>query len=1011
MIHVLRRSACSMLALGTLSVAAGTSVTPDELATAAAEPTPRTSPAGDDVAMPSDPSQRSSREGEGSAANSPPEFPKFDDVAKDYTKVVSTSDGEPSLYTLYVRNKDGQMLAELPRNFESQKLLIAYTIAGGTITSGVQLGDTFAYWKRFDKQLALIEPNIGVRSTGDAESTRGRNRVFTDRVILSVPIACMGPNGGPVIDMDGLLVGQASNFFGGMVRGANASLATIKKAKAFPRNVEVGYELPLQGGRLGTIYYSISVLPENTGYQPRKADQRVGYFTTVHRDLGNPAADTPWVRYVNRWKLEKADPKLKVSPPKEPIVFYLENTIPVRYRRWVRDGVLEWNKAFEKIGINNAIEVYQQDAATNAHMDKDPEDARYNFVMWTNAGMGFAIGPSRVDPRTGQIIDADIVMDEGFITSWVNAWKKIIPEIAMQNFGPETYAWLAQNPDWDPRVRLAWPNEREQVMREVAAEYAHMTAQSNGAAGPLIGFGAQHSHGLPGDDLNHNLSCMASMTKSLDIALFRLGPDLFAELASQSTDDEEGDDKNADADDEKNEERGKRRPKREAEPPDLLDGVPEWFIGPALKDVIMHEVGHTLGLRHNFKASSIYTMKDINSPEIKGRAHTGSVMDYNPLNINMGDGPIQGDYTMVTIGPYDYWAIEYGYSLETDPKPILQKVSHEELPFGTDEDVRGPDPHTRVFDFSANSLDYADSQMRLVKDLRAKILDRMVKEGESWAKARQGYEILLGRHFSAVGIAAGWIGGAHVVRDHKGDPGDRNPVTPVSVEDQRRALNFIIANVFRDEAFGLTNDLLAKMTVDKWYDEGGMWELGLDPTWPVHDRIMGLQAAALTMVMNPTTLNRVFDNEYRVSGDADALTVPEVLFSVSDAIWTELDQPLNGTYSPRKPMISSLRRNLQREHLDRLISLSMPSANSGFGAAGKPIANLCVFKLRDLSAKIDKVAKGSGAKIDAYSLAHLSEAKVRIDKALDAQYIYNTNDIRSGGGMPFMFFGEEAKER
>ena len=989
------------LLLSTASVLAQDEVS--EPQTTAADPS-------DLNAMPTDSAVRGRDGVEGVAPNAPPEFPKFDEVAKDYTKVVSTSDGEPSLYTLHVRSKDGQMLAELPRNFESQKLLIAYTIAGGTITSGVQLGDTFAYWKRYDKQLALIEPNIGVRSSGDAESTRGRNRVFTDRVILSVPIACLGPNGGPVIDMDALLVGQSGNFFGGMVRGANTSLATIRKAKAFPRNVEVGYELPLQGGRLGTIYYSISVLPENTGYQSRKADLRVGYFTTVHRDLGNAAADTPWVRFINRWKLEKADPKLRTSPPKEPIVFYLENTIPVRYRRWVRDGVLEWNKAFEKVGITSAVEVYQQDAATNAHMDKDPEDARYNFVMWTNAGMGFAIGPSRVDPRTGQILDADIVMDEGFITSWVNAWKKIIPEIAMQNFGPETFAWLAQNPDWDPRVRLAWPNEREQVMREVAAEHARMMADAtNGVPHALIGVGSEHSHGLPGDHMHPNLSCMASMTKSLDIALFRLGPDLFTELAAQSTtDDEEGEGEKSDA---KEVERGKRRPKSEAEPSDLLDGVPEWFIGPALKDVIMHEVGHTLGLRHNFKASSIYTMKDINSEAIKGNAHTGSVMDYNPLNINMGDGPIQGDYTMVTIGPYDYWAIEYGYSFENDLKPILQKVSNEQLPFGTDEDARGPDPHTRVFDFSANSLDYADSQMRLVKDLRSKILDRMVKEGDSWAKARQGYEILLGRHFSAVGIASGWIGGAHVVRDHKGDPGDRNPVTPVSVEDQRRALTFIINNVFKDEAFGLTSDLLAKMTVDKWYDEGGMWDLGQDPTWPVHDRIMGLQAATLTMVLNPTTLNRVFDNEYRVSGDADALTVPEVLFSVSDAIWTELDQPMNGTYSPRKPMISSLRRNLQREHLDRLISLSMPSANGGFGAAGKPIANLCVFKLRDLSAKIDKIAKGSGAKIDAYSLAHLSEAKVRIDKALDAQYIYNTNDIRSGGAMPFMFFGESPKDR
>ena len=75
---------------------------------------------------------------------------------------------------------------------------------------------------------------------------------------------------------------------------------------------------------------------------------------------------------IHRWHLEKADPNLELSPPKQPIIFYLESKIPVRYRRWVREGVLEWNKAFEEIGIVNAIEVYQQDELTKAHMDKDP---------------------------------------------------------------------------------------------------------------------------------------------------------------------------------------------------------------------------------------------------------------------------------------------------------------------------------------------------------------------------------------------------------------------------------------------------------------------------------------------------------------------------------------------------------------------------------------------------------------------------------------------------------------
>ena len=108
--------------------------------------------------------------------------------------------------------------------------------------------------------------------------------------------------------------------------------------------------------------------------------------------------------------------------------------------------------------------------------------------------------------------------------------------------------------------------------------------------------------------------------------------------------------------------------------------------------------------------------------------------------------------------------------------------------------------------------------------------------------------------------------------------------------------------------------------------------------------------------------------------------------------------------TPRKPWISSLRRNLQREHLERLIDLTLPEA--GFTAAYKPISNLALMKLRAIHEKIDRCLSQKGM-MDAYSAAHLGEAKVRIEKALDAQYIYNVNDISSGGGLPFFFFGQE----
>ena len=429
-----------------------------------------------------------------------------------------------------------------------------------------------------------------------------------------------------------------------------------------------------------------------------------------------------------------------------------------------------------------------------------------------------------------------------------------------------------------------------------------------------------------------------------------------------------------------------------------------WIVTPLLRDLTMHEVGHVLGLRHNFKASGVYTVEQINSSEHGEKVMTGSVMDYNPLNVNMGEGDVQGHYGMMSIGPYDYWAIEYGYSFERDLSPILKRVSEPELAYATDEDTWGPDPLARRFDLGANPLDYAESQMRLVNELRSSLVDRIVKDGESWAKARRGYEILLSRHFGAASIAANWVGGSNVNRDHKGDPGDRLPIENIDADQQRRALDFVIKNIFSDDAFGLNDELLSRMTVDKWWDSGGMREIYEDPTWPVHDRIQGIQAATLTMILNPTTLNRVYDNEFRVDASEDYLTLPEVLFSVCEAVWAELDQAPTRNHTAREPMISSLRRNLQSEHLQRLIDLSMP--NHGFGAAAKPVSNLSVFKLRDLKEKIDK-RLANASRLDPYTLAHLDEARTRIERALDAQFIYNTDAFNMGGGMPFILLQEE----
>ena len=180
------------------------------------------------------------------------------------------------------------------------------------------------------------------------------------------------------------------------------------------------------------VHYSISLLPQ-TGYQPRLADDRVGYFLTVIKDYTKQGNEDRFVRYINRWDLKKKDPAAEISPPEKPIVFHLERTIPIKYRKPIRDGILEWNKAYEKAGFYDAVQVIQQD--DNA--DWDPEDIRYNTFRWITAGAGFAMGPSRVNPTTGQILDADIIFDSDFIQFWKHEYENFnLQGIASLTGGP-----------------------------------------------------------------------------------------------------------------------------------------------------------------------------------------------------------------------------------------------------------------------------------------------------------------------------------------------------------------------------------------------------------------------------------------------------------------------------------------------------------------------------------------------------------------------------------------------
>ncbi|KLU06294.1 hypothetical protein RISK_001505 [Rhodopirellula islandica] len=967
------------------------------------------------------------------------DLPPFAKISEGYEQLpVSDQQAKKGLFNVWQNEKEASVIAELPKNFAGKKYFVALTLSSGDRYAGLQSGDWVVQWRRYNNRLALIAPNLDIRATGDAESKASVKRLFTDRVLLDVPILAMGPNGGPVVDMDSLLIGNATTFFGASVRLANSRLFTVEAAKVFPENVELAFEVVGRGGQLQTLHYSFSEVPSSSsGFKPREADERVGFFVTSFSDLSQYQDDETKVRYINRWHLEKRDPKLKLSPPKEPIRFYVEHTAPVRYRRWIKKGVDYWNKAFEKVGIVDAIVIEYQDAVSKIHMEKDPEDVRYNFVRWLNNDVGTAIGPSRVHPETGQILDADIILTDGWIRHFNFNYNDLMPKLAMEGVSAETLAWLGSHPSWDPRVRMGATESANSLRAKYALEAQQpMAGYAMAQADPAL-LGDDEFDGLMGQVSQKNGLCMAASGRSMDLAFARMnwGLALMADEEAEKKKEEEAKekaeaenvDKDAKADaDAKDEDKKDKEEESEEEESDgdkkddekkddekedsdkekdeLLDGIPEWFVGPLLADLVAHEVGHTLGLRHNFKASGLYTIDEINSEELKGKkTFTASVMDYCPINYRYEAGDVQGDYGMIDIGPYDFWAIEYGYTFEDSKiKDILKRCSEPELQYATDEDTSGPDPYARRYDFGKDPLTFAEEQMRLVQLYRERLLEKFVKEGDSWAKARRGYELTLAIQTKSVSMMANWIGGAFVNRDKKGDPGNRVPVEVVPAADQRAALQYVIDTSFRDESYGLTTEILERLGVDKWLDSG-RGGMSNEATWPIHDRVLGMQASTLTLIMNPTTLRRVYDNELRLPAETDALTLPELLDTVSNAVWEELDQPCPEDRNDRKPMISSLRRNLQREHIQRLVDLILEEGQDT--AAYHPISNLARMQLRTLASRMDSTIEKCGKKMDAYSLAHLTECKERIERALEAGYTFGGG--KAGAPMLMMLMGQE----
>ena len=606
-------------------------------------------------------------------------------------------------------------------------------------------------------------------------------------------------------------------LFDGGSPGVIRDLSFVDRVLNFPENTEISvtYTLRLPGRpRWGgeslvdrkrvtmALRWSFFALPEQPMI-PRFADERVGYFLTTVEDFSRDTSLYPFRHMIQRWRLEPEDPRLPVSRPKKPIVFYLDRTIPQRYRKYVREAIEEWNKAFEKAGFRNAIVV--KDAPEDSTWS--PEDIRYSTIRWTFAHrMGYATGPSQVDPRTGEILNADILLDWSFIRGWVLDFDATV----------------------DP-LSLVQEAEKLRKLQEVLGT-------------------------------EHLCTFMLGMKTQLAMAYLNL-------LAT-----------------------GRIRP---GEP------LPEEYIGAAIKDIVLHEVGHTLGLRHNFKASSVYSFESLKDSSFTRQYGTAaSVMDYIPLNL-MADPP-QGDYFMTTLGPYDYHAIHYGYApvkvkkghvreMVTDPWKELDTLrvwarrTDATLAFGTDEEAGslGPDPYTARWDLSSDPLEFARNRRKVAEKIFPRLEELFLRGPEGYRALRIAFGVLWSDRYYAYSRLVKYIGGLRMdrVKPEDGLP----PFRPVPAALQREALEEILKGIFPRELPELAGNRLLNMAPN-FFDT---WARPMEPPYEFSPmRSLGtIYAYYLSELFHPARMNRLVTYRYITP---DPLTPDEVMDRVERHLFGDL---------------------------------------------------------------------------------------------------------------------------
>jgi Met-zincin/Domain of unknown function (DUF5117) len=718
---------------------------------------------------------------------------------------IKTSKKIDGLFTLYQDTVTGSVQLYIKKNRLNKEFIYqSFSLNGPTqLFLNQSMHRTtliFTIKKVFDKiELSKVNTSFYYDENNPISKTKDVDKpeaVFYSEKLVAEDSA------GYLIAADGLFISEKLDpvkpasipgfpNFGFSLGSLNTSKSKYQAVRSFAKNIDVvvdmAYDNPgtfASGGADITdpryvrvrIQHSFIEMPDND-FRGRRDDPRVGYFFQQKTNQTS-ISPVPYKDVINRWNLKKKDPAAALSEPVEPIVYWIENTTPLEYRQTIMEAGLKWNEAFEKAGFKNAVQMKIMPDST----DWDPADIDYNVIRWVASAQPSygAIGPSFVNPRTGQILGADITIE------WASGSS--IPIV-------------------DELFNGSIVTSNQQV-------YSNNNSEE------------------------HYKTCT-------------LAQDLKAQLVTGMT--------VAEA--------------TGAGPVEIKEIHKQFLLY-----LIMHEMGHTLGLNHNMKSSQMLSPAEINNKEITRKIGSiGSVMDYPAINIAL-DKSKQGDYYTTRTGPYDLWAIEYGYKpfTESEEEKELQKIAARsndpKLAFGNDgDDMRAPgkgmDPRVNVFDLTNDAIGYAEERFKLVNNVMGKLIKKYSKPGQSYAELRSRYGTLNNQRRDMMSAVSRYIGGVYIDRSTPDQNSTNKPFTPVPIATQKRAMAVLSKYIFAPDAYDADAPLFAYLQPQR----RGFNQNPAGDDYKVTNNILTNQVFnVIAHIFNPATLQRItnsrlYGNQYSVA--------------------------------------------------------------------------------------------------------------------------------------------------